>query len=101
MREGGLHYSLSHYLMTSYPNFITDDYNIIIIIQNAPKYSWAWPHPERPGWGHAQLPKRTKSSYRNSLQHSFSLSIYISLVNNFATHGKIIVSAKKKDFDLK
>ncbi len=27
MREGGLHYPLSHYLMTSYPNFITDDYN--------------------------------------------------------------------------
>ncbi len=25
MREGGLHYSLSHYLMTSNPNFITDD----------------------------------------------------------------------------
>ena len=25
MREGGLHYSLSHYLMTSYPIFLTDE----------------------------------------------------------------------------
>ncbi len=83
MREGGLHYPLSHYLMTSYPNFITDDYNTECtknIVGRGPTLS-----VQGGATPNYQKYKKDQVFLQYTVKFTATLLLFVSLVNNFAT----------------